>query len=213
MHIPKDIEPDFSQPALELEHLDVDPISQFERWFRQACNDNYPMPHAMSLATASADGRPTVRTVLLKRYDDEGFIFFTNYQSCKAQQITENPRASLLFPWIHLGQQITISGRVEKISAAESLQYFLSRPRGSQLAAWASAQSNVISSRAVLESALAQFKRRFSENEVPLPDFWGGYRVRPDSIEFWQNRTDRLHDRFLYQRQGTGKWQINRLMP
>ena len=213
MQIPGDIEPDFSQPALELEHLDIDPISQFEQWFRQACNDDYPMPHAMSLATASADSQPTVRTVLLKQYDDKGFVFFTNYQSCKAQQINENPRASLLFPWIRLGRQIIISGKVEKISTAESLQYFLSRPRGSQLGAWASAQSSMISSRAVLESAFAEIKSRFAEGEVPLPAFWGGYRVCPDSIEFWQNRKDRLHDRFLYQIQSIGKWEINRLTP
>ena len=213
MQISGEIESDFSQPPLKFEHLDANPISQFKQWFQQACDYNYPMPNAMSLATAFADGRPTVRTVLLKQYDEKGFVFFTNYQSSKAQQINENPRASLLFPWVSLGRQIIISGTVEKISTTESLQYFLSRPRGSQLGAWASAQSSIISSRAVLESALAHIKRRFAEGEIPLPDFWGGYRVCPDSIEFWQNRQDRLHDRFLFQKQSVGHWKINRLTP
>ena len=207
------LEPDFSPSALLIEELDSDPIVQFEKWFREAWDENYPMPHAMSLATASAEGLPTVRTVLLKRYDPRGFVFFTNYGSRKAKQISDNPQAVLLFPWVRLGRQITVAGRVEKISKSESVQYFLSRPRGSQLSAWASAQSNVISSRAILESAFATVKRRFAEGEVPLPDFWGGYRVDPDSIEFWQNRKDRLHDRFLYNRGENGAWRIDRLTP
>ena len=207
------LEPDFSRPALLIEELDSDPIVQFEKWFREAWDENYPMPHAMSLATASAEGLPTVRTVLLKRYDSRGFVFFTNYGSRKAKQISDNPQAVLLFPWVRLGRQITVAGRAEKISKSESVQYFLSRPRGSQLSAWASAQSNVISSRAILESAFATVKRRFAEGEVPLPDFWGGYRVDPDSIEFWQNRKDRLHDRFLYNRGENRAWRIDRLTP
>ena len=207
------LEPDFSRPALLIEELDSDPIVQFEKWFREAWDENYPMPHAMSLATASAEGLPTVRTVLLKRYDPRGFVFFTNYGSRKAKQISDNPQAVLLFPWVRLGRQITVAGRVEKISKSESVQYFLSRPRGSQLSAWASAQSNVISSRGILESAFATVTRRFAEGEVPLPDFWGGYRVDPDSIEFWQNRKDRLHDRFLYNRGENGAWRIARLTP
>ena len=207
------LEPDFSRSSLLIEELDSDPILQFEKWFREAWDENYPMPHAMSLATASAEGLPTVRTVLLKRYDPRGFVFFTNYGSRKAKQISDNPQAVLLFPWVRLGRQITVAGRVEKISKSESVQYFLSRPRGSQLSAWASAQSSVISSRAILESAFATVKRRFAEGEVPLPDFWGGYRVDPDSIEFWQNRKDRLHDRFLYNRGENGAWRIDRLTP
>ncbi len=207
------LEPDFSRPPLLIEELESDPIVQFEKWFREAWDENYPMPHAMSLATASAEGLPTVRTVLLKGYDPHGFVFFTNYGSRKAKQISNNPQAALLFPWIRLGRQVTVAGRVEKISKSESVQYFLSRPRGSQLSAWASAQSNVISSRAILESAFATVKRRFAEGEVPLPDFWGGYRVDPDSIEFWQNRKDRLHDRFLYNRGENGAWRIDRLTP
>jgi len=207
------LEPDFSRPPLLIEELESDPIVQFEKWFREAWDENYPMPHAMSLATASAEGLPTVRTVLLKGYDPHGFVFFTNYGSRKAKQISNNPQAALLFPWVRLGRQVTVAGRVEKISKSESVQYFLSRPRGSQLSAWASAQSTVISSRAILESAFATVKRRFAEGEVPLPDFWGGYRVDPDSIEFWQNRKDRLHDRFLYNRGENGAWRIDRLTP
>ena len=207
------LEPDFSRPPLLIEELESDPIVQFEKWFREAWDENYPMPHAMSLATASAEGLPTVRTVLLKRYDPRGFVFFTNYGSRKAKQISDNPQAALLFPWVRLGRQVTVAGRVEKISKSESVQYFLSRPRGSQLSAWASAQSTVISSRAILESAFATVKRRFADGEVPLPDFWGGYRVDPDSIEFWQNRKDRLHDRFLYNRGENGAWRIDRLTP
>ena len=196
-----------------IEELESDPIVQFEKWFREAWDENYPMPHAMSLATASAEGLPTVRTVLLKGYDPHGFVFFTNYGSRKAKQISNNPQAALLFPWVRLGRQVTVAGRVEKISKSESVQYFLSRPRGSQLSAWASAQSTVISSRAILESAFATVKRRFADGEVPLPDFWGGYRVDPDSIEFWQNRKDRLHDRFLYRREENGAWRIDRMAP
>ena len=207
------VEPDFSRSPLLIEELESDPIVQFEKWFREAWDENYPMPHAMSLATASAEGLPTVRTVLLKRYDPRGFVFFTNYGSRKAKQMSDNPQAALLFPWVRLGRQVTVAGRVEKISKSESVQYFLSRPRGSQLSAWASAQSNVISSRAILESAFATVKRRFADGEVPLPDFWGGYRVDPDSIEFWQNRKDRLHDRFLYNRGENGAWRIDRLTP
>ena len=207
------LEPDFSRPPLLIEELESDPIVQFEKWFREAWDENYPMPHAMSLATASAEGLPTVRTVLLKGYDSNGFVFFTNYGSRKAKQISNNPQVALLFPWVRLGRQVTVAGRVEKISKSESVQYFLSRPRGSQLSAWASAQSTVISSRAILESAFATMKRRFADGEVPLPDFWGGYRVDPDSIEFWQNRKDRLHDRFLYNRGENGAWRIDRLTP
>ena len=207
------LEPDFSRPPLLIEELESDPLVQFEKWFREAWDENYPMPHAMSLATASAEGLPTVRTVLLKGYDPHGFVFFTNYGSRKAKQISNNPQAALLFPWVRLGRQVTVAGRVEKISKSESVQYFLSRPRGSQLSAWASAQSTVISSRAILESAFATVKRRFADGEVPLPDFWGGYRVDPDSIEFWQNRKDRLHDRFLYNRGENGAWRIDRLTP
>ena len=167
----------------------------------------------MSLATASSESIPTVRTVLLKNYDKKGFVFYTNYGSRKARQISENAKASLLFPWIQLGRQITIFGNVEKISRKESLDYFHSRPRGSQLGAWASGQSDIISSRKILEENFSEIELRFFDEEVPLPDFWGGYRVLPDSIEFWQNRADRMHDRFKYNRTKNGEWTIDRLAP
>ena len=206
-------EPDFSRPPLEFEALENDAIKQFENWLREAYRDSYPMPNAMSLATASSAGNPTARTVLLKSYDQKGFVFYTNYGSRKARQIAENAEASLLFPWVQLGRQVIITGGVEKISRDESLEYFNSRPRGSQLGAWASEQSTIISSREELEATFSALKLRFSEGPIPLPDFWGGYRVIPSSIEFWQNRTDRMHDRFIYNKQESGRWAIDRLTP
>ena len=167
----------------------------------------------MSLATASKSGEPTIRTVLLKLFDDAGFVFFTNYGSNKARQIEENPNAALLFPWISQGRQVIITGAVERISTAESLSYFLSRPRGSQIGAWASDQSRMISSRAVLEKGFSQMMEKFRNREVPLPDFWGGYRVKPRVFEYWQGRSNRLHDRFQYHRDDAGAWTIHRLSP
>ena len=207
------LEPDFSRPPLLIEELESDPIVQFEKWFREAWDENYPMPHAMSLATASAEGLPTVRTVLLKGYDPHGFVFFTNYGSRKARQISENPRVSLMFGWFSMGRQVTITGIANRIPTTESLRYFMSRSRGSQLGAWTSHQSTVISSRAVLETMMARMKQKFTNGEVPLPDFWGGFRVRPDTIEFWQSRPDRLHDRFVYLRGDDDEWTIERLAP
>jgi pyridoxamine 5'-phosphate oxidase len=166
----------------------------------------------MTLGTADAAGRVSCRTVLLKAYDDRGFVFFTNYGSRKARQIAENPQASLLFPWVALARQVEIAGRVEKISAAESLAYFLSRPFGSRLGAWVSDQSHVIPSRQILLAKFDELKRKFANGEVPKPEGWGGYRVVPDSVEFWQGGQDRLHDRFLYQIEGAA-WKISRLAP
>lgn len=206
-------EPDFSRSSLEFEGLENDAIKQFENWLREAYQENYPLPNAMSLATASAEGTPTARTVLLKSYDNRGFVFYTNYGSRKAKQISGNAKACLLFPWVQLGRQITVTGEVERIPQNESLEYFHSRPRGSQLGAWASEQSTVISSREILEANFSEIKLRFSNGPIPLPDFWGGYRVLPDSIEFWQNRTDRMHDRFIYNRRENGSWTIDRLTP
>ena len=163
-------EPNFSRSPLELEELENDAIKQFENWLREAYQENYPLPNAMSLATASVKGVPTARTVLLKSYDNRGFVFYTNYGSQKAKQITENAKASLLFPWIRLGRQVTITGGVEKIPRNESLEYFHSRPRGSQLGAWASEQSTVISSRNILEANFSAIKLRFSDRPIPLPD-------------------------------------------
>ena len=188
------------------------PFEQFEQWFNQAVKANIPDPCAMSLATVSAQGKPSLRTVLLKTFDEKGFVFFTNYNSQKSQQIGENPNVSLLFPWTELERQIEINGTATKISTAESLKYFLSRPRGSQLGAWASNQSSHINTRAMLENQLKKMKDKFSKGEIPLPDFWGGYRIVPETIEFWLGGEDRLHDRFEYVRDD-GNWVINRLEP
>jgi pyridoxamine 5'-phosphate oxidase len=192
--------------------LNPDPIKQFEYWYGQIIDAGIPEPNAMSLATADADGQPWVRTVLLKLYDEAGFVFFTNYESAKAQQIAANNRVGLLFPWVALGRQVKISGTAEKIPATESLKYFASRPRGSQIGAWASPQSQVISSRSLLDAKVDEIKRKFARGEIPLPDFWGGYRVTPVEIEFWQARECRLHDRFVYTRNAVG-WTIERRAP
>ena len=206
---------EYTRAGLDLPDLAASPFDQFRLWFEQACAAKIPEPNAMTLCTVGADGMPSARTVLLKAYDERGFVFFTNYTGRKAVQIRENPRAALLFPWVTLERQVAIEGRVEKISAAESLKYFISRPRGSQLGAWVSHQSSVISSRSILLKKLDEMKRKFSEGKVPLPDFWGGYRVVPARIEFWQGRPNRLHDRFEYTREDekSSVWAINRLAP
>jgi pyridoxamine 5'-phosphate oxidase len=193
--------------------LDPDPYRQFERWFEQTCTAGLSEPNAMTLATVGADGQPTLRTVLLKLFDHDGFVFYTNYGSRKARQIAENSRVALLFPWVKLARQVAVTGVAEKVSLAESARYFASRPHESQLGAWISQQSTVIGSRQLLMNELEKIKARFKKGEVPLPDFWGGYRVRPTSIEFWQGQTSRLHDRFLYTRQADAGWTIERLAP
>ncbi len=203
---------EYLQGGLKREDLSESPFDQFETWFQQAMQADISDASAMTLATVSIDGKPTQRTVLLKLFDEKGFIFFTNYSSQKSQQITANPNVSLLFPWTQLERQIEINGTASKISTAESLKYFLSRPRGSQLGAWASAQSSPINSRQVLESQLQKIKSKFTQGEIPLPDFWGGYRVIPETIEFWQGGANRLHDRFEYTKTDTG-WAIKRLQP
>jgi len=199
--------------GLSHNELDVDPFHQFELWFRQAIDSGIAEPNAMAIATVDASGQPWARTVLLKIYDEKGFVFFTNYESDKAGQIRGNPKVALLFPWVALGRQIKISGTAEKIPAGESLRYFASRPRGSQIGAWASPQSQVISSRSLLDAKVDEIKRKFARGEVPLPSFWGGYRVVPNSIEFWQARDNRLHDRFVYTRLKDQQWQIERRAP
>lgn len=203
---------EYSDRGLRREDLDADPMIQFERWFQQAVELGLHEPNAMSLATADPTGRPLLRTVLLKYFDANGFVFFTNYQSRKARHIAENPQVSLLFPWVILERQVIVQGRAEKISAAESLKYFTSRPRESQLGAWVSDQSSVVSSRKLLMQKLAEIKDKFAHGEVPLPSFWGGYRVVPETIEFWQGGPARLHDRFFYERQD-GAWEVRRLSP
>ena len=202
---------EFRQTGLNRSELDSDPFKQFSLWFSQAIKVGIVEPSAMSLATAD-ESEIGIRTVLLKHFDDKGFVFFTNYSSKKSQQIEVKPQAALLFSWLDLGRQVKIVGSVEKITTLESIKYFASRPKDSQLGAWASQQSATISSRSLLVSQFESMKNKFSKGEVPLPDFWGGYRVIPQSIEFWQGRESRLHDRFIYQRSETG-WSINRLYP
>lgn len=203
---------DYKHEPLTEESLNPDPIAQFRQWFQEAHASGLPEPNAMTLGTADKNGRISCRTVLLKAYDERGFVFFTNYGSRKAQQIAENPRAALLFPWVALARQIEIAGPVEKISPAESLAYFMSRPVGSRLGAWVSEQSQVISSRNVLLAKFEELKTKFANGEIPKPDFWGGYRVVPETIEFWQGGGDRLHDRFLYT-QKNRTWSHVRLSP
>lgn len=203
---------DYQNTPLTRNQLDADPVQQFARWFQQACDAGIAEPNAMSLATVAANGQPSMRTVLLKFFDDQGFVFYTNFGSRKAQEMTANPQVALLFPWVGLARQVCITGRAGRISAAESARYFASRPRESQLGAWVSRQSEVISSRHLLLQEFEKAKRKFLEGKIPLPDFWGGYRVVPTSMEFWQGQTSRLHDRFLYQRKEVG-WSLERLAP
>ena len=209
----KGLRKEYANPVLTREMLDPDPYRQFERWFQETCNAGLSEPNAMTLATVGADGQPTLRTVLLKLFDRDGFVFYTNYGSRKAQQIAVNSRVALLFPWVKLARQVAVTGVAEKVSLAESARYFASRPHESQLGAWISQQSSVLTSRQLLMNELEKIKARFRKGEVPLPDFWGGYRVRPASIEFWQGQTSRLHDRFLYTRQADASWTIERLAP
>ena len=193
--------------------LDSCPFRQFEVWFTQAQQSEINDPSAFSLATASAAGQPTLRTVLLKLFDKSGFVFFTNYNSKKGQQLDENAQVAMLFPWLLLERQIKITGTAEKISAEQSAKYFASRPRGSQLGAWISEQSDPLQSRKVLEDKFAQALQDLSGKDVPMPESWGGYKVVPTSIEFWQGRENRLHDRFRYDLSGASDWGITRLEP
>lgn len=201
------------EQGLSRSSLDPDPIRLFEQWYTAAIETALPEPNAMTLCTVDEDGQPYVRTVLLKLFDHEGFVFFTNFESRKARQIDHNPQVAALFPWVALARQVQITGRAERIPTAESLRYFATRPRGSQIGAWSSPQSQVITSRSLLEAKVAEMKQRFAHAEIPLPDFWGGYRIVPSRIEFWQGRESRLHDRFLYTREGDGSWRIERLAP
>ena len=190
-----------------------DPIKQFEQWYSQTRGTDLVEPTAMSLATVDAQGQPWQRMVLLKLFDEKGFVFFTNYASRKAEQIASNSRVSLLFPWQILGRQVKVTGEAAKISTAESMKYFVTRPRGSQIGAWASRQSQVIKSRAILDAMFDEMKHKFLDGDVPLPSFWGGYRVTPVTIEFWQARDSRLHDRFIYRQDENAQWFIERLSP
>jgi pyridoxamine 5'-phosphate oxidase len=204
---------EYLQGGLQREDLCDDPLEQFESWLAQAVAGGITDPTAMVLATVEQGVRPWQRIVLLKDFGHSGFVFYTNLESRKARAMAENPNVSLLFPWNVLERQVIVGGTVERIPTLEAARYFVSRPRESQLAAWASAQSRPISARQVLEEKMQELKNKFSRGEVPLPSFWGGYRVVPKEIEFWQGGAHRLHDRFLYTRQGDLEWTIERLSP
>jgi pyridoxamine 5'-phosphate oxidase len=199
--------------SLDEATADRDPVVQFTSWLEAAVAAGLPEPNAMVLSTVSPEGRPRGRTVLLKTHGPDGFVFYTNRTSVKGQHLAANPWACLLFPWYALRRQVIVQGRVMPLTVAESEPYFRSRPYGSQLGAWASRQSSVIASRAVLEERFARLERRWPEGTpVPMPEFWGGYRLAHDSVEFWQGRPNRLHDRLRYRRDG-GRWVIERLAP
>ncbi len=201
----------FRKSGLSRSDLDDDPVKQFSLWFTEAIDSGIVEPTAMSLAT-SDESEIGLRTVLLKYFDDKGFVFYTNYESKKSRQIEKRPEAAILFPWVALDRQIKIIGGVEKVSSLESIKYFATRPKDSQIGAWASKQSTIISSRDILQNQFESMKRKFSSGEVPLPDFGGGYRVIPRTIEFWQGRESRLHDRFIYRRI-EDNWTVSRLSP
>ncbi|MBW4418043.1 MAG: pyridoxamine 5'-phosphate oxidase [Myxacorys californica WJT36-NPBG1] len=207
-----DLRQDYTLQALTESEIDLDPFKQFQIWFDQAVQSDLPEPNAMTVATASRDGIPSARIVLLKGFDDRGFVFYTNYNSDKGKQLVENPNAAIVFFWKELERQVRIVGTVEKIAAEESDAYFHSRPVGSQLGAWASEQSDVIRDRAILEQRLEQLKTQYEHKEIPRPPHWGGFRVRPTEIEFWQGRSNRLHDRLRYRRD-KNQWIIERLSP
>ena len=204
---------DHTAGGLHRRDLDPDPIKQFGNWFTAAIEIGIRDVNAMSLATAGSDAKPSVRIVLLKGFDHDGFVFFTNYESEKGKQLDANPSAALGFYWIEMDRQIRISGDVEKTSREESERYFHSRPLGSQLGAWASRQSEVIDARRILDARMAEMTERFADKPIPLPPHWGGYRLIPQTIEFWQGRANRLHDRFRYTRQPAGTWLVDRLAP
>lgn len=209
----QDLRRNYASRSLDQADLNASPFAQFDLWMREAIETEVLEPNAMSLATADASGRPNLRTVLLKGFDERGFVFYTNYESAKAHDLAVNNRVALLFPWLPLERQVVVTGTAAKISVAESLKYFLSRPRDSQIGAWASRQSSVITTRSLLEQKFAEMRAKFAQGEIPLPTNWGGYRVTPATFEFWQGRPNRLHDRFMYTKSQEGSWSIERLMP
>jgi len=208
-----DIRKDYTLQDLSEKEIDSNPFVQFKIWFGQSLAAQLPEPNAMTLATCTPNGRPSARMVLLKDFDERGFVLFTNYNSQKGQELTANPLAALVFWWAELERQVRIVGTVEKIPSAQSASYFEIRPAYSRLGAWASNQSEVIASRDILESQLQEFERVYQNQEVPRPPHWGGFRVIPQEIEFWQGRSSRLHDRLLYTRLDAGGWKIERLSP
>jgi len=208
-----DMRNEYMKSGLRRGDLNDNPFKQFELWFTQAIEAKLIEPNGMTLATVGANMLPSIRVVLLKSYDEEGFVFFTNYHSKKATQIEQNPLCALHFAWLGLERQVKIEGSIEKISKTASLKYFFSRPKGSQMGAWVSHQSEIISSRSLLEAKFEEIKSKFSKGEIPFPEFWGGYIVKPKSMEFWQGGKDRLHDRFEYSLNPNGSWDIARLAP
>jgi pyridoxamine 5'-phosphate oxidase len=208
-----DLRKDYMLRGLSESDLAPDPFAQFHLWFEQALTGGVLEPNAMTLATATPDGRPSARMVLLKGYSADGFVFFTNYESRKGRELAANPHAALILYWAALERQIRIEGTVTRVSAAESDHYFHSRPIGSQLGAAVSHQGQVLPNRQVLEDRLRQLEAQYAEAEVPRPDYWGGYSLTPSVIEFWQGRPNRLHDRLHYRRQDDGPWRIERLSP
>jgi pyridoxamine 5'-phosphate oxidase len=207
-----DLRREYSMKPLHRANLDSNPFSQFDNWFEEALQAEAMDPNAMSIATVATNGQPSIRTVLLKYYDEDGFVFYTNLGSRKADEIDGNDRVALLFYWHELHRQVKIIGRAERISAADNIRYFMRRPRDSQISAWVSRQSSIISSRSILENKFAEIKQKYANGEIPLPSFWGGYRVVPADIEFWQGRESRLHDRFMFTAGDSG-WEIERLAP
>ena len=197
---------------LDVQTIDRDPINEFKRWFDDAVASGMKLPEAMTLATATRDGKPSARVVLLKDVDNDGFVFYTNYRSAKARDLEANPHAALVFYWSQFDRQVRVEGTVERVSTEESRAYFKTRPRESQIGAWASPQSDVIENREVLDARVAELEQLYGDREIECPEHWGGYRLKPTRIEFWKGRLGRLHDRIVYERDGT-HWNINRLAP
>jgi pyridoxamine 5'-phosphate oxidase len=209
----ENIRREYMKAGLKRSELKDDPMEQFDQWLAMATKTPMSDPTAMSVATVAENGMPSLRTVLLKYYNEKGFVFFTNLDSRKARELKQNNKIALLFPWTHLERQVIVTGEVEFVSTAESMKYFLSRPKDSQIAALASHQSRPINSRATLEEKFLQLKNQFKSGDVNFPSFWGGIRIKPVQIEFWQGRENRLHDRFMYTKDERGEWTVERLAP
>ncbi len=204
---------EYTKNGLREEELNNNPFKQFEKWFNEAVEVNHLEPNAFTLSTVGKDLKPSQRTVLLKMYDENGFVFFSNYKSKKAKQIEENNFVSAHFAWLGLERQVRIEGVIEEISKKDSLKYFLSRPKGSQIGAWVSHQSEVITARSILEAKFDEIRKKFAKGEIPFPSFWGGYAIKPTFFEFWQGGHDRLHDRLTYTLKDDNTWDIDRLEP